>query len=280
MAQISEIRGMASNDPKPAQPGKRGKVLLIHPPGKTMDLLHSLLTHDGYRTAEAETSKEGARMLDADRHVDCIVADLRLACGGSFHFIRVIKSSPRLRKLPILLTTQANPDRALVLQAIEQGVAGVIILPADRETLMTKISKAIGGGRPRILVVDDDDMIRDLLTNVLEIERFAVTTCESADDALKVLAETRVSAVVTDMLMPGMSGIDLIKKLHVEQPQLPVLLITGYSGYMTPRDIIKAGAAGYFSKPFKNTELVTVLRKALERGSSSTEEAPGATPVA
>lgn len=255
---------MASSDQQGHQGTRRGKVLLVQRLGNAMDLFHSLLTHEGYDTAEADSCKAGVRLLDADRHIDCIVADLRMACGGSFDLVRAVKNSPRLKQIPVLLTTAGNPDRQLVLQAIETGAAGVVILPTDRQKLLAKIESAIQGGRPRILVVDDDDMIRDLLANVLEIERFAVSTAASADEALKLLEQNSVSAVITDMLMPGMSGMELLKKLHAEKPELPVLLITGYSGYHTPRDIMEAGAAGYFTKPFKNTELIKVLRHALD----------------
>jgi len=232
-----------------------------------------LLSHEGYDVVEADSGKVGIRQLDADRLIVCVIADLHLACGATFDLVKAIKGSVRLRQIPILLTTTTQPDRALVMPAIEQGAASIVILPTDRKHILDKVESAIESGRPRILVVDDDEMIRDLLKNVLEIERFSVTTAASGEEALEVLNSTSVKAVVSDMLMPGMSGIDLLKKIQEMKADLPVLMITGYSGHHSPREIITAGAAGFFTKPFKNTELIKVLRQAIERGTT----APGGT---
>ena len=119
-------------------------------------------------------------------------------------------------------------------------------------------------GKRIVLIVDDEPEILNLLKNVLEIERFKVLTAESAEKALEVLTENKVHAIVSDILLPGITGIDLLVAIKQQYEHTPVILITGYSGKFTPQHAISAGADGYFKKPFRNLELVQTLRQVIQ----------------
>ena len=251
------------------------KVLVLQGDSRISDQMQSVLTAGGISCAVCESCKNGVRQLNDDRHIDCIVADMALAMDGNINLLTLMRGSPRLRQIPVLVTS-SGPEQTAVLRAIEQGAKGILVLPCPDAQIVAKVLEAIEGGRPRIMVVDDDGMIRDLLSNLLEIERFSVTTASSAAEALKKLDSESVRAVVTDMLMPEMSGMELLKKIKSRQPDLPVLLITGYSGHYTAADMKAAGADGFLTKPFKNTELIKILKLAIRQARSSTVAAPEA----
>jgi DNA-binding NtrC family response regulator len=221
----------------------------------------------------SDSCKNCARLLNDDRHIDCVVAEMGLALDGGRNLLTVMRGSVRLRQVPVLVTT-INPDQEKVVRAVEQGAAGILLLPCPVEQMLAKVIETIENGRPRILVVDDDEMIRDLLCNLLEIERYTVTTAASAAEALEKLKIESPRAVVADMLMPEMSGMELLKRIKAEQPTLPVLIITGYAGHYSAADLRASGADGFLTKPFKNTELMRVLKLAIRQAQSAPVPAP------
>lgn len=248
------------------------KVLVLQADGRIADIITSVLTAGGMTCTTSDSCKSGARLLNEDRHIDCVVADMGLALDGSRNLLTVMRGSLRLRQVPVLVTT-ANPDQESVVRAVENGAAGILLLPCPAEQLRSKVTETIERGRPRVLVVDDDEMIRDLLCNLLEIERFTVSTAASAAEALEKLKTESVKAVVADMLMPEMSGMELLKRIKSDQPTLPVLIITGYAGHYSAADLKASGADGFLTKPFKNTELVKILKLAIRQAPAGTTPA-------
>ena len=118
---------------------------------------------------------------------------------------------------------------------------------------------------PPVLVVDDEKNMRRSLESILSDEGFAARVSESAEEALGFLAREEFFMVVTDARLGGMSGYELLKKIHEQKPELPVLLLTAYA---TPRlavEAIKAGAMDYLSKPFAPEELLHAVARCAER---------------
>lgn len=115
----------------------------------------------------------------------------------------------------------------------------------------------------RLLVVDDEAVIRDGLKRVLEGESFVVETCSSGFHALEIMQQRELDLIITDLKMPGMSGIEVLKSVRILQPDIPVILITGYASIDTAVDAMKNGAADYISKPFAPDLLLEKVRIAL-----------------
>jgi two-component system, NtrC family, response regulator AtoC len=114
----------------------------------------------------------------------------------------------------------------------------------------------------RILLVDDEPGVRFALTELLEAQGLQVASAASGAEALGRLDD--VDAVVTDLAMPGMSGLELLDRVLAIDPALPVLLITAHGSEKTAVDAMKRGAYDYFCKPFDNDEVVHGVRRALE----------------
>ena len=123
-----------------------------------------------------------------------------------------------------------------------------------------------------ILVVDDEAVIRDGLQRVLEGDRFAVETCMSGHNAIERLQEKNYGLVITDLKMPGMNGIEVLKAVKALQPDIPVILITGYASIDTAVEAIKNGASDYISKPFSPDLLLEKVQNALNQHSMPPDE--------
>ena len=115
----------------------------------------------------------------------------------------------------------------------------------------------------QILVVDDEVGMVTLLCNYLTREGYAVTTAPSAEVALQVLEEHDIDVVLTDMRMPGMSGMELVREIHTSRPETQVILMTAFGSIDVAVEAMKAGAYHFVTKPVKLSEVVALVRKAL-----------------
>lgn len=116
-----------------------------------------------------------------------------------------------------------------------------------------------------ILVVDDDRSNRVTLDRLLRREGFSVMQAESGREAMEVLRERAVDLVLTDLKMPGMSGLDLLKAVRAVDPDIEVVVMTAYGTVEAAVEAMKEGAYDFVSKPLKRIELVTTVRKAVEK---------------
>jgi DNA-binding NtrC family response regulator len=116
-----------------------------------------------------------------------------------------------------------------------------------------------------VLVVDDEAVIRDALKRILEGERFSVETCVSGHSAIESLHERDFDLIVTDLKMPGMNGIEVLKAVKTLQPEAPVIMITGYASVDTAVEAMKNGAVDYLAKPFSPEQFLEKVKRALEQ---------------
>jgi diguanylate cyclase (GGDEF)-like protein len=109
----------------------------------------------------------------------------------------------------------------------------------------------------RILVVDDEESIRAVLTEVLIDDGFRVTQAANGLEALEVLKDVPHSLVISDIKMPGMTGIDLLKKIKQTIPATEVIIITSYASLDTAIEALRYGAYDYLFKPFEDITLIS-----------------------
>ncbi len=117
----------------------------------------------------------------------------------------------------------------------------------------------------RVLIVDDEKGMRDFLTIMLKKEGYAVATSESADKAAEQIAKGDLDLVISDISMPGRSGLEVLKQTKAANPETPVIMITAYASTESAIEALKLGAYDYIIKPFDVEEMKTVVRNALEK---------------
>src|SRR5882672_4448671 len=118
---------------------------------------------------------------------------------------------------------------------------------------------------PPMLVVDDEKNMRRSLQTMLGDEGYAVQAAESAEEALKLLADGEFFMVITDARLGGMTGYEFLGKIRSRWPDLPSLMITAFATPKLAVEAIKAGAMDYLAKPFEPEELFHAVARCAER---------------
>lgn len=114
-----------------------------------------------------------------------------------------------------------------------------------------------------ILIVDDEKSIRDLLCQLCTREGHAVVTAESVPDALAHLKSRPFDMLITDIVMPQIDGLALVRRARALQPEMAAIVITGHAGKYSYEDVMQAGATDLLLKPFRAAELRTRLQHAV-----------------
>jgi nitrogen regulation protein NR(I) len=117
-----------------------------------------------------------------------------------------------------------------------------------------------------VLLIEDDTRLATSLCDVLQEDGFKVTVCHRGDEGMRKAGGEPCDVVLTDLRLPGIGGLDLVKQLHDSQPRLPVVLMTAHGTIETAIEATKLGAYDYLQKPFEMPELLSVLRRAVEAG--------------
>jgi len=118
-------------------------------------------------------------------------------------------------------------------------------------------------GKARILAVDDQRYFRELIEGLLDDEGYTVQTCASGEEALHVLEREDFDVIVTDLVMPGVDGAELVRRVKERSPDQAVVMLTGVVDVEAAVGAMKLGATDYILKPFDREALVDVLEKIL-----------------
>jgi putative two-component system response regulator len=130
----------------------------------------------------------------------------------------------------------------------------------EKDTIEKKIFK-----REKILIVDDDEAIRQLLQQILEREGYTTDLASDAEEAIELLSKQIVDLVISDVAMPGKSGIQLLEEIKTTHPNVPILMISGISTKKTAESIISMGAYDFLLKPFQKKQVLISVSNALRR---------------
>ncbi|MEA1923365.1 MAG: response regulator [Pseudomonadota bacterium] len=117
----------------------------------------------------------------------------------------------------------------------------------------------------RVLIVDDENSIRISLADELEDEGYSVTTAASGEEAFTILKENDFDLIITDLIMEGIGGIEVLKKAKTLDPVISVLILTGYGNLETAIAALRLGADDYLLKPCEIDELLLRVKRGLEK---------------
>jgi two-component system, LuxR family, response regulator FixJ len=117
----------------------------------------------------------------------------------------------------------------------------------------------------KVYVIDDDEAMRDSLSFLLESAGFDVTLFESAVKFLDALPELAFGCVVSDVRMPGLDGIELLKRMKTRPSAFPIIIMTGHGDIPLAVDAMKLGAIDFLEKPFEDDRLITMIEMAIQQ---------------
>ena len=122
---------------------------------------------------------------------------------------------------------------------------------------------------PSILLVDDDEVLRERLAQAIRARGYEVRTAGSGDEAMREATKDSPEMAVLDLRMPGMNGLELLRELRKQDPATRVLMLTGYGSIATAVQAVREGAVGYLPKPADADEIIAALngtQTAAEKG--------------
>jgi FixJ family two-component response regulator len=129
-----------------------------------------------------------------------------------------------------------------------------------------------GAGSGLVAIIDDDESVRSALMGLMRASGISSRAFPSAEEYLGSDAPAITACVVTDVRMPGMSGLELQARLAACSSELPVIFITAHGDAEARRRALSAGAHAFFQKPFGDDELIESIRSAMDEGSTNHTE--------
>ena len=132
-----------------------------------------------------------------------------------------------------------------------------------RPIVTTTRSVASMTARPRVLVVDDEATIRDLLAKTLALAEYDVDIAPDGRTALERLRIIPYDLLITDLKMPGVDGLTVIREARRLKPDIPVIIVTGFSTEASAIEAVNLGVSGYLTKPFRVPRVLAAAAKAL-----------------
>ena len=215
--------------------GGSGKplVLVVDDEASARELLASYLNPE-YRIAIAESGAEAVNKAHQLRP-DAITLDLSMPGGSGFEALVTLKKNPKTANIPIIIVSMVDQEKV----GFALGAADYLIKPIRKPVLLEAIRKHVppqGNDDSEILLVDDDPRTLEMLEETLRSAGYETQSVQSGARALEVLSSKLISAVLLDLLMPGMDGFEVIRHVRQEATlkELPIFVMTGKS--LTPEE--------------------------------------------
>jgi adenylate cyclase len=243
-----------------AIPGPTGlrDVLVIEDDTSIRETIAALLEHAGFSAQTAPDGLDALRMIER-RRPDLIVLDMMLPSLSGWQFLERLRSHTRGRPVPVLIHSaidEPNDDAETL------GVTRWLTKPVEADRFLRTVRELVGPSLPRVLVVDDERTIRELLVEHLCEEGFVAESAGSVAEAYPRLREQRPDAIVLDLMLPGQSGWDFLRLRRADPllRRIPVMVISAatQSRLELAQEL---GADALVSKPFDLNQVTAQLHQ-------------------
>lgn len=256
------------------EPNSAIRILVVDDDDTIRFLLMDTLSALGYKTFGAINGEEALTKI-AQEEIDLVVTDIRMPRLNGVDLLKQIKE--KHSDLPVLIITAYNYTYTKD-QALRSGADGFLAKPfriSKIEELIKSILKnktdkipIVSENPKRILVADDDEVLRNMLVETLETLGYQVTGVEDGEEALYQIQRQNFDLAITDIKMPKLDGLGFLKKAREFKPKLPVVLITGFGQTYTAQAAKYEGADGYLVKPFRIEKIEELVKKLLQEKSA------------
>lgn len=217
--------------------------------------LGGILEDEGHNVVLAEN---GYQAIEAAKQVtfDIVFMDIKMpGINGVQTFREIKKINPQAAV--IMMTAYSVED--LIKEALEEGAYAVVYKPFDIEHIATTIEAALR--KPMILVVDDYFADRETLKAILEERGYRVITAETGAEALDKVKEKHFDVIFLDIRLPDVDGTLIFEQVKTIDPEVAVIMMTGYSEEEVVRRAISRGAYTCIYKPFDIEKIMAVVKE-------------------
>ncbi len=284
-ASLPDHRPRGADEASAQTTPRTGTILIIEDDPEVREHLELFLGEEGYNTV---TAIDGPTALElAARRTmrpDLVLADYNLPNGMNGIEISEKLRQELNRQIPFIvltgdISTQALRDIALhdcvqfnkpvKLRPLMQAIENLLAKPPAAPRPVHPAEASGASGRSKIFVVDDDDDVREAIRIVLEDDGRIVESYSSCETFLAAYRPEKSACLLIDAYLPGMSGLELLRKLHDDGHRLPAIMITGNSDVSIAVEAMKAGALDFIEKPIGREELIASIERALEMSQDS-----------
>ena len=241
---------------------EEGLVLVVDDDVELTKRVGADLAHEGLAVLTAASAEEGAA-LAAARHPDVILLDILLPDRSGLELLASLKREPATRHIPVMVVSVLKD----AVKALTMGAAEHMVKPVERAALAASVRRVLAGhpdAEPTVLVVDDDLDTAELVRDTLRVEGFRTVVAHDGRQALDAIERRHPSLVILDLMMPELSGFEVLEALgRGGVTPVPVLILSGRGDDADVRRCLEMGARKYMSKPFDVRELMTEVRRHL-----------------
>ena len=250
--------------------GRIGEVLIVDDDLAIGEQLRREFQRNFFSASLLTSGKETKDYLSRKgTQIDLVVLDLKLPDICGVDLLDFIKERYPHTEV-IVITGFGSID--LAIQTLHRGAIDYLEKPVDSQALLDAVGRAMERKREKeqfidntrtVLVMDDDEMTCEYLKQVMEMEGYTVFVAWDGESALQLIETNRIDLMLADLRMPGMDGIESIRRAKIMQPDIEAIVITGYSDEQAAIDALRAGAIGYNTKPINPLELIHTVKSAV-----------------
>jgi two-component system CheB/CheR fusion protein len=268
---------------------RTGAILIVEDDPEVRGLLELLLKDEGHRTATAANGIAALELLARGTiQPDLILADYNLPNGmNGLQLTAKLRESLHRRVPVIILTGDISTgtlrdiayqdciqlNKPVRLKELTQTIRRILATQQSAAPSRAALpAEAAGSPRPPVVfIVDDDSHIREGIRGMFEEKGIAVEDFATSEAFLEAYRPGREGCLLIDAYLPGMSGLELLKRLHDAGLRLPSIMITGNCDVPMAVQAMKAGASDFLEKPIRNSELLASVERALEQSKDASK---------
>jgi hypothetical protein len=255
-------RPKGENPPPAGHKISGNTILVIDDDPVVRELLQNYLTKLGYQVATAENSEAGLKLAKKLRP-HAITLDVMMPDMDGWMVLTALKKDPQLAMIPVIMVSIVE-DKSI---GYALGAADYLTKPINRDELRAVLKKYLRDeSQQRILLVEDDDINRNIIETILAKAGWRVSSAENARIALEMIQVARPDLILTDLLMPEMDGFELIARLH-EHPNwrsIPVVVLTAKDMTQAECNLLTDRVDRIFQKGgYQREELLQEIRECL-----------------
>ena len=280
--------------------GEQARILVVDDERQNLELMEAILQDAGYTVFPASGGEEALALANAKRP-DLIILDLMMPGLSGFEVCARVKTDPQTGGTPVLFVTAlsqiADKERALAVggddfltkpvqyaellarveallkvrhlnRDLDRALAYLRELEQARHMSQFDQTAARSGppiGAPVLLVVDDEPLVRQLLCDILQGAGYITHAAENGPQAVEIAQKEIIDVVLLDIMMPGMSGLEVLAKLGELIPNSPVIIVTATPTSENAIAALRLGAFDFVVKGLKSEAMLSTVARAVER---------------
>lgn len=237
-------------------------ILLLHKDTPVFTIINKILAAHNHEGIIVHENKSAIKALESNYQIDLILLDGGMELRQQLNMLDFIHKKPKFYFIPAVVISN-NCGIETIRKLIDFGVYDVISSSpsVDEDNLMHRIEKALDWSKPKILFVEENELLVGHFVYISDLSGFkgeGVSDCESALEKIK---SDNISVVVLDIVFTRKYGLNIIAEIKEHTEGAPVVLLATHNISLLERDAaLSAGADGYLTRPFKNTEFVNLIR--------------------